>query len=128
MRFPLRHARVWSTIVLVTMLFATLAPALAHAIEGLGGNAPMPVCTSAVAVTPAEVATGSDSQDERSVETRIACPFCLAATHPGAVPAPLRATLAVAPASAQAPRAPAALPLAQAQVRHAQPRAPPASC
>lgn len=128
MRFSLRHARIWSTIVLVAMLFATLAPALAHAFEGFGDGARMPVCASAVAVTPAEGTAGSDSGDERSLEMRTACPFCLAATHPGTIGAPLGAPLAAAAGSEEALRAPTALPFSQALVRQAQSRAPPASC
>lgn len=129
MQFRGHTLRSWSRIVLMTMLFAALAPAMAHAFDRSGADRRMQVCTSAGTFTMAADASDSIPSDERGTDARAACAFCLAGAHAAALPMPLRlAHAAPVGSGAVPPRAAPPHPTARALVQPAQPRAPPASC
>ncbi len=128
MRFSTRRLRLWNTIVLVTMLFATLAPGLARAFDDASSGA-IQVCTSTgiFFVAGSDLAEGDGPADE-AAQARAQCVFCLAGAHAGAVPVALRITPPYPEGVDPVPSRNFSFPPALAVVRPAQPRAPPASC
>lgn len=126
MRFSARRFRLWNWIVLVTMLFATLAPG-AVAVADPSGDAWMQVCTSAATTVAAGEVGDGDSSDEREPTPRIACVFCLAGAHGAVLPAPPHGTPPAPPTALATPRHAPQLRAEAALLPAAPPRAPPLS-
>lgn len=124
MRSSAHRFRLWNWIVLVTMLFSTLAPGAA-AFADPSDDAWMQVCTSAGTTVAAGEVGGGDSSGERGVESSAACAFCLAGAHGAALPSPLRFTHPAPVAAIESPRHPTPLRAAPAALPPAPPRAPP---
>ncbi len=127
MRFSARRSRLWNWIVLVTMLFSTLAPA-AGAFANPSDGAWMQVCTAAGTTAAAGEPGNADSSDERGAQPRTACVFCLAGAHGAALPAPLRFPHPAPVAALATPRRGLLLPAEATPLPAAPPRAPPVSC
>ncbi len=125
MRLSTRHLRLWSLIVLATMLYGTLVPGLARAF----GEPSAPwaeICspggTRLVAVAgPADAAPG-----EGATATRETCPYCLSGAHAAVVPATPRVALPAPAASIRLPQRAGVDPFSVPARTSAQPRAPPA--
>lgn len=127
MRFSARRFRLWNWIVLVTMLFSTLAPG-AVALADPSDGASMQVCTSAGTTVAAGEVDGGDSSDEPAAKLRAACAFCLAGAHAAALPGSLRIAHPAPIAAIESPYRPTPLRPAPAALPPAPPRAPPVSC
>ncbi len=124
MRLSMRHLRLWSLIVLVTMLYGTLVPGLAQAF----GQAPddwLEICTpGGTRLVAAD--TLADPSGEQASATREACPFCLSGAHAAVVPAMHRIAFGSPEGAALPPRAAVAVASSFPPRTPAQPRAPPA--
>ena len=125
MQLSTRHRRLWSLIVLVTMLYGTLAPGLANAF-GVPSGAWLEICTPGGTKLVAADAVADPSGDDDVAAMRDACPFCLSGAHAAVVPDAYRVALAIPPPSARLSQPVATLPSTFPPRTPAQPRAPPA--
>lgn len=125
MRLSTRHLRLWSLIVLATMLYGTLVPRLARAF-GEASGAWTEICTPGGTKLVAVDAAADASPEDGVAATREACPFCLSGAHAAVVPvAPLVAMPAPSASVRLAQRAAVDPPSFPPRLP-AQPRAPPA--
>jgi len=126
MRLSTRHLRLWSLIVLVTMLYGTLVPGLASAFSQ-APDAWLEICsTPGGTKLVAADAAGDPAGDDETRATRDACPFCLSGAHAAVVPAEQRIAFGSPPAAAPLPQSAATVPASSHPRTPAQPRAPPA--
>jgi len=125
MRLSTRHLRLWSLIVLVTMLYGTLVPGLARAFSQ-SPDAWLEICTPSGTKLVAADAVGDPAGNDEARATRDACPFCLSGSHAAVVPTTLRIAFGSPPAAARLPQSAAAVSSAPPPRTPAQPRAPPA--
>ena len=115
MRLSTRHLRLWSLIVLATMLYGTLVPGLARAF-GEVPRAWAEICTPGGTKLVA-VDTAADASPEDGVAaTREACPFCLSGAHAAVVPVALLVAMPAPSASVR--------PSIPPPSRRASPRSP----
>ena len=124
MRLSMRHLRLWSLIVLVTMLYGTLVPGLARALA----QAPDPwleICAPGGTKLVAADALGDPAGGDEARTTRDACPFCLSGAHAAVFPAMQRIAFGSPPAAAPSPQSADPVFSACPSRTPAQPRAPP---
>lgn len=125
MRLSMRHLRLWSLVVLVTMLYGTLVPGLARAFA----QSPDPwleICAPGGTKLVAADALGDRAGGDEARSTRDACPFCLSGAHAAVLPAMQRVAFGSTTTAAPSPQSADTLSSASPPRTPAQPRAPPA--